>query len=162
MSEHPEIPVILAGIALDPKSRSPVIILRDSEQQRILPIWVGHFEANAIIAEREKIDRPRPMTHDLLKRVILSLGATVERLVVTDIRENTFYAELHITSGEEEQIIDCRPSDGIALALRFEAPIFVSEPVLVHEETKQQATLLETDKLSEFIDNISPEDFEEG
>jgi len=162
MEADSEILVSLAGIALDPKNRSPVIILRDQEQQRILPIWVGHFEANAIIAERENIKRPRPMTHDLFKRVVLSLGAAVERLVVTDIRDNTFYAELHIHLGEEDLAVDCRPSDGIALALRFKAPIYVTEKVLAHEETKQQATMLEPEKLSDFLDKISPDDFEEA
>jgi hypothetical protein len=102
------------------------------------------------------------MTHDLFKRVVLSLGGAVERLVVTDIRENTFYAELHLMLGEEELAVDCRPSDGIALALRFQAPIFVTEKVLAHEETKQQATMLEPEKLSDFIDKISPDDFEDA
>jgi len=155
-----EIHVKLAGITLDPRSKSPVILLRDESEERVLPIWVGPFEANAIIAEREHLPVPRPLTHDLLKRVILSMGHRLQRLVITAVKDNIYYAELHLTGSGGETIVDCRPSDGIALALRFNAELYVNEEVLVHEETKQHAELLNLDSLSSFIENLSPDDFE--
>ena len=160
MTEQHEVHVELAGITLDPRSKSPVILLRDESEERVLPIWVGPFEANAIIAEREHLPVPRPLTHDLLKRVILSLGHKLQRLVITEVRDNVYYAALHLVGNGGETVIDCRPSDGIALALRFNAKIYVNEEVLIHEESKQHAELLNLDSLSSFIDNLSPDDFE--
>jgi len=160
MSAEQEIPVDVAGIAFDPKKKSPVVILRDAAAERVLPIWVGSFEANAIIAEKEHVKSPRPMTHDLLKRVVLTLGAAVDRVVITEIRDNTFFAELHLVYGEDEILVDCRPSDGIALALRFNAPIFVAESVLAFEESKQQSAILNSEDLSRFLDGLTPDDFE--
>jgi len=108
----------------------PIIVLRDEEGQRILPIWVGVFEANAIALQIENVQTPRPMTHDLLKNVIEDLAATVERIVVSELRENTFYARIHLRTGGGSVIVDARPSDAIALALRTQAPIFVEEAVI--------------------------------
>ena len=110
------------GLALDPVSNMPIIILRDEEDKRSLPIWVGIFEANAIALELEKIATPRPMTHDLIKNILESLDAQVARVVVTDLKENTFYAVLHLKLGNTEYTVDSRPSDAIALALRVAAP----------------------------------------
>ncbi len=155
-----EVHVELAGITLDPRSKSPVILLRDGAEERVLPIWVGPFEANAIIAEREHLPAPRPLTHDLFKRVILSLGHQLQRVVITAVRDNVYYAALHLTGTGGETVIDCRPSDGIALALRFDAELYVNEEVLIHEESKQHAELLNLDSLSSFIENLSPDDFE--
>jgi bifunctional DNase/RNase len=117
------------GLALDPVSNMPIIILRDDEDKRSLPIWVGIFEANAIALELEKIATPRPMTHDLIKNVLETLDVQVTRVVVTDLRENTFYAVLHLKLGTNEFTVDSRPSDAIALALRVGATIFVEEDV---------------------------------
>src|SRR5258706_13634318 len=117
------------GLALDPLSNMPMIILRDEEEKRSLPIWVGLFEANAIALELEKIATPRPMTHDLIKNVLETLDVAVTRVVVTDPRENTFYAVLHLKLGTNQFTGDSRPSDAIAPALRVGATIFGDEDV---------------------------------
>jgi hypothetical protein len=108
----------------------PIIVLRDQGGQRILPIWVGVFEANAIALQIENVQTPRPMTHDLLKNVIGDLNARVERVVVCALKENTFYAEIYLTGAAGGLTVDARPSDAIALALRTQAPIFVEEAVI--------------------------------
>ena len=118
------------GLALDPLSNMPIIILRDEEDKRSLPIWVGIFEANAIALELEKIATPRPMTHDLMKNILEALDAHVTKIVVNDLKENTFFAVIHLRVGESEITVDSRPSDAIALALRVAAPIFVDEEVV--------------------------------
>ena len=120
----------IKGLMVDPITNMPIIVLRDEEGQRILPIWVGVFEANAIALQIENVQTPRPMTHDLLKNVIEDLAATVERIVVSELRENTFYARIHLRTGRGSVIVDARPSDAIALALRTQAPIFVEEAVI--------------------------------
>ena len=117
------------GLALEPLSNMPVIILRDEEEKRSLPICVGLFEANAIALELEKISTPRPMTHDLIKNILESLDARVQKIVVNDLRDNTFYAVIHLRLGRADITVDSRPSDAIALALRVGAPIFVDEEV---------------------------------
>jgi bifunctional DNase/RNase len=153
------------GLALDPVSNMPIIILRDEEDKRSLPIWVGIFEANAIALELEKIPTPRPMTHDLIKNILEAIEARVLKIVVTDLRENTFFAELHLQVGEGEYTVDSRPSDAIALALRVAAPIFVNEEVVRKakslEVTKDAEPVKADDpeKLREWLENIKPEDF---
>jgi hypothetical protein len=143
----------------------PTIILRDEEEKRSLPIWVGIFEANAIALELEKISTPRPMTHDLIKNILESIDARVQKVVVTDLKENTFYAVLHLQMGEVEYTVDSRPSDAIALALRVAAPIFVDEDVVRKaksiEVTKEGETVKADDpeRLREWLENIKPEDF---
>jgi bifunctional DNase/RNase len=154
------------GLALDPVSNMPIIILRDEEDKRSLPIWVGIFEANAIALELEKIATPRPMTHDLIKNILESLDAQVARVVVTDLKENTFYAVLHLKLGNTEYTVDSRPSDAIALALRVAAPIFVEEDVFPKagkmEVAKEGEPMKPDDpeQLREWLQNIKPEDFE--
>src|SRR5512147_815613 len=118
------------GLALDPVSNMPIIILRDEEDKRSLPIWVGIFEANAIALELEKIATPRPMTHDLIKNILDHLGATVQQVIINDLRDNTFYAVIEISINGNRVAIDSRPSDAIAIALRVNAPIFVDESVI--------------------------------
>jgi hypothetical protein len=125
-----EIEMTIRGLMIDPITNMPIIVLRDSEGERVLPIWVGVFEANAIALQIESVQTPRPMTHDLLKSVIEGLAAAVERIVVCDLRDNTFYATIYLRAGEEVVAIDARPSDAIALALRSSAPIFVEESVI--------------------------------
>ena len=117
------------GLALDPVSNMPIIILRDDEDKRSLPIWVGIFEANAIALELEKIATARPMTHDLIKNILESLEAQVVKVVVTDLKENTFFAVLHIKLGGAEYTVDSRPSDAIALALRAKVPVLIEPRV---------------------------------
>src|SRR5215470_17077787 len=123
------------GLALDPLSNMPIIILRDDEEKRSLPIWVGLFEANAIALELEKISTARPLTHDLIKNLLEAVGARVAKVVVNDLRENTFYAVIHLRLGSNEVTVDSRPSDAIALALRVDAPIYVAEEVLGKAES---------------------------
>src|SRR5947208_15047978 len=115
------------GLALDAVSNMPIIILRDEEDKRSLQIWVGIFEANAIALELEKVAPARPMTHDLIKNSLEALDARVLKVVVTDLKDNTFFAVLHIQMGDAEYTVDSRPSDAIALALLVSAPIYVSE-----------------------------------
>lgn len=116
---------------MDPNSGTPIIILKDINSETMLPIWVGAYEANAIALEIEKIAPPRPMTHDLLRNLIVELGLKVERVVVTSLRENTFYAVIELTADDGELMrLDSRPSDAIALALRADCPIFVDLEVI--------------------------------
>ena len=153
------------GLALDPLSNMPIIILRDEEDKRSLPIWVGIFEANAIALELEKIPTPRPMTHDLIKNILETIEARLLKIVVTDLRENTFFAELHLQVGDGEVTVDSRPSDAIALALRVAAPIYVDEEVVRKakslEVTKESEPVKADDpeRLREWLENIKPEDF---
>ena len=155
------------GLALDPLSNMPIIILKDEEDKRSLPIWVGIFEANAIALELEKIATPRPMTHDLIKNILESVEARVTKIVVTDLKENTFYAVLHLQIGEREYTVDSRPSDAIALALRVAAPIYVDEDVVRKAKTLEvapkEAEPVKADdpeRIREWLGNIKPEDFE--
>jgi bifunctional DNase/RNase len=149
------------GLALDPVSNMPIIILRDEEEKRSLPIWVGIFEANAIALELEKIATPRPMTHDLIKNVLEAVEAKVEKIVVNDLRENTFFALIHLRMGEEEITVDSRPSDAIALALRAGAPIFVDDDVVRRAKNVETVPKEADDqeKLKEWLENLKPEDF---
>lgn len=149
------------GLALDPLSNMPIIILRDEEEKRSLPIWVGLFEANAIALELEKISTPRPMTHDLIKNILESVEAKVEKIVVNDLRDNTFFALIHLRLGEAEITVDSRPSDAIALALRMGAPIFVDEDVVRRAKSVEVAPKESDDqeKLKEWLENLKPEDF---
>jgi bifunctional DNase/RNase len=126
-----EIEVKIRALMMDPNSGTPIIILKDVNSETMLPIWVGAYEANAIALEIEKIAPPRPMTHDLLRNLIIELGMKVERVVVTSLRDNTFYAVIELTSGNGDAMrLDSRPSDAIALALRADCPIFVDLEVI--------------------------------
>jgi bifunctional DNase/RNase len=125
-----EIEMSIKGLMIDPITNMPIIVLRDQDGQRMLPIWVGVFEANAIALQIENVETPRPMTHDLLKRVIDGLGGVVERIVVCALKENTFYATIHLETSRGSVTIDARPSDAIALALRTGSKIFVKEEVI--------------------------------
>src|SRR5882672_4260517 len=126
-----EIEVKIRALMMDPNSGTPIIILKDVESDTMLPIWVGAYEANAIALEIEKIAPPRPMTHDLLRNLITELGIQVERVVVTSLRDNTFYAVIEMTGENGEPMkLDSRPSDAIALALRADCPIYVDLDVI--------------------------------
>jgi bifunctional DNase/RNase len=126
-----QIEVKIRGLMMDPSSGTPIIILKDINSETMLPIWVGAYEANAIALEIEKIAPQRPMTHDLLRNLIIEMGASVERVVVTELRENTFFAVIEMrNSAGEVLMLDARPSDAIALALRSDCPIFVNEEVI--------------------------------
>jgi uncharacterized protein len=120
----------IKGLVIDPLSKMPIVVLEDLDAQRVLPIWIGAFEANAIALTIENVPTPRPMTHDLIKNFLAKLDIAVERIVVTDVRNNTFYAAIHCRRGDDMVVIDSRPSDAIALALRTRSPIFVEDDVV--------------------------------
>jgi bifunctional DNase/RNase len=126
-----EIEVKIRGLMMDPNSGTPIVILKDVNSETLLPIWVGAYEANAIALEIEKIATQRPMTHDLLRNLIVEMGARVERVVVTELRDNTFFAVIEMRSNSGDfMMLDSRPSDAIALALRADCPIYVNEDVI--------------------------------
>ena len=126
-----EIEVKIRALMMDPNSGTPIIILKDVQSDTMLPIWVGAYEANAIALEIEKIAPPRPMTHDLLRNLIVELGVRVERVVVTSLRDNTFFAVIEMRNSDgDRMVLDSRPSDAIALALRADCPIFVDMEVI--------------------------------
>ena len=149
----------IKGLLMDPVSNMPVVILRDEEDGVFLPIWVGIFEANAIAIEMEKVSAPRPMTHDLLRNLLSELGVRVERIVVSELKENTFYARIHLVRGEETWTVDSRPSDAIALALRARAEIFVEEEVLEKSKTlRSEGTEPDPERLKKWLEEVNPED----
>jgi hypothetical protein len=125
-----DIEVRIRGLMMDPATNMPIIVLKDPASDAVMPIWVGMFEAHAIAIELEKVAAPRPMTHDLTRNLIQHLNARLERVVITEIREDTFFAVLWLRQGEEPVTVDARPSDAIALALRFDCPIYVSDQVM--------------------------------
>lgn len=125
-----EVEMKIRGLMMDPVTNMPVVVLRDSEGGSLLPIWVGIYEANAIALEIEKVQTPRPMTHDLLKNVLLGLQVQVRKVVVSDLKDDTFYALIWMERDGNNFAIDSRPSDALALALRLDCPIFVEEHVL--------------------------------
>src|SRR5512137_1490203 len=117
-----EIEFKIKGLMMDPLTNSPIVVLQEASSDTLLPIWVGIFEANAIALQIEKIDTPRPMTHDLVKNLLRQLEAEVVKIVVTELRDNTFYALIHLKVQGKAVAVDCRPSDAIAIALRTDAP----------------------------------------
>jgi hypothetical protein len=151
------VPMSIKGLMLDPVSNSPIVVLRDEEDKIFLPIWVGVFEANAIALQIENVATPRPMTHDLLRNIVGELGARVTKIVINDLRESTFYALIYVESGKQAHVIDARPSDAIAVALRTEAPIFVAQTVLDQAQTLAPD---ETDdeKLKRWLESVGPDD----
>lgn len=149
------------GLTLDPVTNTPIVVLKAEGSARLLPIWIGLFEANAIALELEKIATPRPMTHDLLKNLIEALGAKVTRVVVDNLRENTFFASIYVLSGGEERRLDARPSDAIALALRTSAPLAVTRDVLSRSRGLELAEGLgEPEQWRQWLDHITPGDFD--
>jgi len=125
-----DVEVRIRGLMMDPATNMPIVVLKDVGSETVMPIWVGIFEANAIAIEIEKMAAPRPMTHDLSRNIIQNLNATLEKVVITELRDDTFLALLWLRQGGEAVTIDARPSDAIALALRADCPIYVSEQVM--------------------------------
>jgi bifunctional DNase/RNase len=154
-----QIEMTIKGLMVDPITNMPIIILRDRDGQKVLPIWVGIFEANAIALQIENITTPRPMTHDLLRNVINDLHASVQKIVVSDLKENTFYAIIYLAVNGNTLSIDSRPSDAIALALRARAPIFVEESVIDNARTIDFGSEKpEADRLQKWLENLDPEE----
>ncbi len=153
------IEMTIKGLMVDPITNMPIIILRDEDGQRVLPIWVGVFEANAIALQIENVTTPRPMTHDLLRNVITDLKAHIQKIVVSDLKENTFYALIYLTINGEPLAIDARPSDAIALALRARAPIFVEDSVIDHARTVDiTPDRGDSERLQKWLENLDPDD----
>ena len=148
----------IKGLLMDPVSNMPVVILCDTEKGHFLPIWVGIFEANAIALEMEKVTTPRPMTHDLLKNLLGELDARVERVVINDLVDNTFFARIHLTRGDSTLSVDSRPSDAIALALRSQAEIFVEETVLALSRTLRADAEQDPERLTTLLEEAGPDD----
>jgi bifunctional DNase/RNase len=155
-----QIEMNIKGLMIDPITNMPIIILRDQEGQRILPIWVGVFEANAIALQIENVQTPRPMTHDLLKNIIDDLSAQVERIVVTELRENTFYALIHLRRNGHSIEVDARPSDAIALALRTHSPIFVEEAVIQNARSVENSreSSMDVTRLQKWLEGLSEDE----
>ena len=150
----------LTGVRVELPTNQPIVLLRERSGERYLPIWIGASEAAAIALSLQGVVTPRPMTHDLLKTILEDLTVGVERIVVTELRESTFFATIQLQRGSDQYEISSRPSDAIALAVRMEVPIFASEEVL------EEASILipgeeeeEVEKVREFLDNVTPEDF---
>jgi len=154
-----ELEMKIKGLMIDPITNMPIIILRDPTSSAVLPIWVGIFEANAIALQIEKIVTPRPMTHDLLKSMINGLQAQVEKVVITDLKENTFYAQIYINREGVVLPIDSRPSDAIALALRTGSPIFVNTEVIERaKNTDLTKDAGESERIRKWLENLDPDE----
>lgn len=164
----------IVGVRLEMPSNTPIVLLQEDDGEgRMLPILIGQAEATAIALALEEVDTPRPMTHDLVKDLLMVLGTTLEKVVVTDLRDKTFFAELHLSGPAGEQIVSCRPSDALAIAVRIEAPVFAEGHVLevagflpepddepdTDGEDDEEAPEEVLDEFREFIDNVNPEDF---
>jgi uncharacterized protein len=154
-----QIEMTIKGLMVDPITNMPIVLLRDKDGQKVLPIWVGIFEANAIALQIENIATPRPMTHDLLRNVIHDLKAAVQKVVVSDLQENTFYALIYLSVNGETVAVDARPSDAIALALRTRAPIFVEEAVIDNAKPVDfSSESADTERLQKWLENLDPDD----
>lgn len=149
----------IKGLMMDPVTGVPIVILRNADNQRVLPIWVGPVEANAIALQIENVTPPRPMTHDLLKNLLTEFDARVERVVITALRGNTFYAYLDIDRQGSRLLVDARPSDALAIALRSRAPVFVDDAVLDQarsvEVSNEQA---DRERLQRWLESLDPDD----
>lgn len=146
------------GVALD-QQMNPVVLLVDQAETMALPIWIGQAEATAIAMELQSVKPPRPMTHDLLRSVLASLSVGVLRVVVTEVREQTYFAEIHLSKNGTPMVIDSRPSDAIALALRSEAPIFVADSVAEQAIQLKKPLDQEMDEFRKFLELVKPSDF---
>jgi bifunctional DNase/RNase len=149
----------IKGLMLDPVTNVPIVVLKDTDNQRVLPIWVGPVEANAIALQIENVAPPRPMTHDLLRRLVTALGASISRIVISDLRGSTYYAYLELVRNGERILVDTRPSDALAVALRSSAPVFVTPAVLDQarslEVSSEQA---DQERLQRWLESLDPED----
>ena len=154
-----QIEMTIKGLMIDPITNMPIIVLRDREGQRVLPIWVGVFEANAIALQIENVTTPRPMTHDLLKNLLIGLDASVRKVVVNELRDDTFFAIIWVERDGQIISIDSRPSDALALALRVDCPIFVEDEVL---KTSRMASAVSDrvsqEELRKWLENLGDED----
>ena len=155
----------VSGLTIDPLTNTPIVILKDMQEKKAIPIWIGLFEASAIATELEKISFSRPMTHDLLTDILRILEVEVTKIEINDLRNNTFFANIYLVKEGKNLVIDARPSDAIAIALRANAPIFVDDKVIEKSRNVDFGSKLtdidklKDEKLKEFLENLSPEDF---
>ena len=158
------IPMFISVIAEDPTTKSPIVILKEVDGSKILPIWIGFLEAQAIASEMEGIKFPRPMTHDLLKNIFDMIGVEIKKIEISALKNNTFYALIHIIYKEKDMEVDARPSDALALSLRVGAPIYVAEEVIkksgkIDFRGEPEDKSKEGEEWREILENIDPEDF---
>jgi bifunctional DNase/RNase len=154
-----EVEMKIRGLMMDPVTNMPIVILRDTGGSTVLPIWVGIYEANAIALEIEKVNTPRPMTHDLIRNLLMGLEARVSKVVVNDLRDDTFYALIWLEKGGEIISIDSRPSDALALALRVDCPIYVEEEVLKNSKVSGATSdKVSNEELSKWLESLNDED----
>jgi bifunctional DNase/RNase len=154
-----EIEMTIKGLMIDPITNMPIVILKDKEGDRVLPIWVGVFEANAIALQIENISTPRPMTHDLLRNILNEIEADVQRIVVCELKENTFYAMIYLDREGQTMAVDARPSDAIALALRTKAPIFVEDDVVESAKGLDLSKdTTDSERLQKWLEDLNPDD----
>jgi uncharacterized protein len=170
MKKEDTIQMSVGGLTLDPVTKTPIVILKDTENKLNLPIWIGLLEATAMATEIEGIKMARPMTHDLLKTILGEVGCSVESVEITELKENTYYASVNLTLAGRQVMIDSRPSDAIALALRTKSPIYVAKAVLEASSTLQQneegsdrpvenVSNVSKEKWSEILEKMTPDDF---
>ena len=155
-----EVEMKIRGLMMDPVTSMPIVILKDVGSNNLLPIWVGIYEANAIALEIEKVSTPRPMTHDLIKTLLLGLEAGIRKVVVNELREDTFFAVIWVERGGELISVDSRPSDALALALRLDCPIYVDDSVLRSAKTAANVSdkLNTNQELKRYLENLGDED----
>jgi bifunctional DNase/RNase len=154
-----EVEMTIRGLMMDPVTNMPIVILKDVASDTVLPIWVGVYEANAIALEIEKVTTPRPMTHDLIRNVLTGLETNVRRVVVTDLRDDTFFAVIWLERGGEMVSVDARPSDALAVALRVDCPIFVDEIVLKNSKiTANPLDKISPEELRRYLESLNDED----
>jgi len=155
----PEVEMKIRGLMMDPVTNMPIVILKDVNGDSVLPIWVGIYEANAIALEIEKVTTPRPMTHDLLKNLLLGLEMHVNKVVVSELRDDTFYALIWLERDGQMMSIDSRPSDALALALRVDCPIYVEDEVLKNSKNSANSTdKVSNEELRKWLENLNDED----
>jgi bifunctional DNase/RNase len=151
--------MFIKGLMIDPVTNMPIVILRDELGERTLPIWVGPVEANAIAMQVENVEAPRPMTHDLLRGVLADLGATLTRVVISDLRDGTYYAYLELRRDEEVLFVDARPSDALALSLRTKAGVFVDSAVMDRSSATDTApSEADSERLQKWLESLDPDD----
>lgn len=154
-----EVEMKIRGLMMDPVTNMPIVILKDLNSETVLPIWVGVFEANAIALEIEKVSTPRPMTHDLIKNVLMGLDTRVHKVVVSELREDTFYAVIWLERDGQVISIDSRPSDALAVALRLDCPIFVEDDVLKSSKLASAVSeRVSSEELRKWLENLGDED----
>ena len=155
-----DVEVRIRGLMMDPATNMPIVVLKDVSSDAVMPIWVGIFEAQSIAFELEKLAAPRPMTHDLTRNLIHNLNAALERVVISELRDETFYATLWLKQGEETLMVDARPSDAIALSLRFDCPIYVAEKVMdsARLSISGPAESASTEQLRGWLEGLNDED----